>query len=183
MAYAAAAMSAVSAYGNMQQGWATSDALNAQANLQLQNAQESLQQGKFDATRSQLISTKQIGEITANYGASGVSNQSGSVLDVLGASAANAELDRLNILHGADIRAINYENQATLDKMGATSALQGSYYNAAANVASGAARSYGYGVSANNAGGTGNGDTTVNAAPGGQPGSYSLSNYYAMEPG
>jgi hypothetical protein len=57
---------------------------------------------------------------------------------VVQASHQNAELDRLNILHGADIRAINYENQAAMDKFGADSAIKGSYWSALGSITGGA---------------------------------------------
>ena len=124
----------LSAYGDIMQGQMTSQSLQAQAKLQEEQANEAGEAGQFNAARSMLISGQKIGQSIASYGASGVTQGSGSVQDVLGASAANAELDRLNILHGADIKAINYNNQASLDRYGADSALQGSYWKAAGSI-------------------------------------------------
>lgn len=122
--------SAVSAYGALQAGQSTSQALNAQADLAIQNAQEAEDKGQFDANRQMLIAGKRIGESTAAYGAAGVT-ESGSVVAVHQSSMANAELDRLNILHGADVRAIQYRNQAAMNRYGAESAIKGSYWQAA----------------------------------------------------
>lgn len=121
---------AVSAYGDIQQGQMTSDSLNEQARNLTAQAAEAESKGNYDAMRQQLIAEHKIGTSIAAYGASGVSANSGSALNVIQASHMNSELDRLNILHGADIRAINYQNQASMDRYGADSAKLGSYWRA-----------------------------------------------------
>jgi len=121
---------AISSYGAVQQGEMTSDSLNLQADSLVQQAAEAERKGQYDSMRQQMISDHKIGASVAAYGASGVGGSSGSVLDVLQASHQNAELDRLNILHGADIRAINYQNQASMNRYGAKSAIMGSYWKA-----------------------------------------------------
>ena len=131
----------LSAYGAIQQGQMTSDTLNNQAtNLQAQ-ANEAEQKGQYDAMREQLVSGQRIGTSIAAYGASGVAANSGSALSVIQASHQNAELDRLNILHGADIRAINYQNQASMDRYGAQSAKLGSYWQALGDLSLGVVKS------------------------------------------
>lgn len=120
----------ISAYGDIQQGQMTSDSLNRQADNLMQQAAESEQKGQYDAMRQQIVAGHRIDTSIAAYGASGVSSSSGSVLDVIHASHMNAEMDRLNILHGADIRAINYQNQASMNRYGAESAKMGSYWKA-----------------------------------------------------
>jgi hypothetical protein len=121
---------ALSAYGDIQQGQMTSDSLNEQARNLTAQAVEAEQKGQFDAMRQQLLSDHKIGASIAAYGASGVAANSGSALNVIQASHMNSELDRLNILHGADIRAINYQNQASMNRYGADSARLGSYWKA-----------------------------------------------------
>lgn len=121
---------AISAYGDVQQGQMTSDSLNRQADNLMQQAAEAEQKGQYDAMRQQIGADHKIGQSIAAYGASGVTSNSGSVLDVIHASHMNSELDRLNILHGADIRAINYQNQASMNRYGAESAKLGSYWKA-----------------------------------------------------
>lgn len=130
MAAAMAVAGGIKAIGSVLAGQSTANSLNAQADLQMQNAQEAERQGAYDASRSMYLAHQKIGDIEAGYGASGVTSNSGSVLDVLGASAANAELDRLNILHGADVKKIQYENQASIARAGAASAITGSYWSA-----------------------------------------------------
>lgn len=128
----------IAAYGNIIQGQMTAQTLDAQANLQESQASEAEQAGGYNASRAMLLANQKIGQIKGAYGASGVSQTSGSVQDVLGASAASAELDRLNILHGADIKAINYNNQASLDRYGAQSAIYGGNWKAAGSLEQGA---------------------------------------------
>ena len=119
----------VSSVGAIAAGAMESAALNAQATIQRQNAQLDLEAGNANAARSQIISGQKIGSIEGAAGASGVT-QSGSVLSILAASSMNAEMDRQNILHGAQVKAIQSENQASMDQAGATSAVNGSYFQA-----------------------------------------------------
>ncbi len=133
-------MAGMQAYGALQQGQSTSDSMNNQADLALQNADEAERQGQFDANRYSIISHQKIGEMTAGISASGVDIRSGSAQSLLLMSHANSELDRLNILHQADVKSIMYRNQAALDRYGGQSALQGSYWQAAGDVVGGAVR-------------------------------------------
>ncbi len=133
------------AYGSIVQGQQTSSLLDNHAREQRQNATLAVQAAQYNANRQQILSGKRIGAETAAFGASGVTMDSGSVLSVLGDSAASAELDRLNIIHGGDVRAINYQNQASLDEYAAKNALQASYWNAASSIAMGGSKAFGSG--------------------------------------
>lgn len=146
-AAAAVAGAAVGIYGSLKSGQDEYNALSLQAKLQRQNATEALQKGQVDADRQQLIAGHRIGSEEAAFSASGVGMDSGSVMAVLGASHAASELDRMNILHGATIRAINYENQAGFDERGAASAREGSYWRALSFGLGGASKVYGQGAS------------------------------------
>lgn len=121
------------AFGALYAGEMESSALDAQANIQRQNAALDLGAGNANAARSQIMSGQRIGAIQGAAAAGGVA-QSGSVLSVMAASSMNAEMDRQNILHGAQVRAIQADNQATMDSMGAQSALTGSYFKALGSV-------------------------------------------------
>jgi hypothetical protein len=125
----------ISAIGSIYQGQTTASALDAQANLADQNAAEAEAQGRYNAMKEQMLAGIKIGSISANYGASGVRSNSGSAEAVIAASTSNSELDRLNILHGADVRSIMYQNQASMDRVGATSALTGSTFAAVGSLA------------------------------------------------
>lgn len=137
------------AAGSLIQGQQQSNALDTAAQVQRENASEALQKGAFDAQRQQLIAGQKIGSAEAAFGASGTTSDSVSAMNVLASSHANAEMDRLNILHGADIRAINYKNQATMDELGAKQTLQGSYFNAVSSIFMGGTKAYSYGMGAN----------------------------------
>lgn len=131
------------AVGALVQGQAQANALDRAAQIERNNANLDIQTGEANAAISALRANKKIGSIVAGYGASGVSADSGSALAVLAASTANAELDRQNIIHGSKVRAINYENQAVMDEVGAKSALQGSYMNALSSVMMGGSKVFG----------------------------------------
>jgi hypothetical protein len=70
-------------------------------------ADQAQQAARENARRQSIEARKRIGLMRANYGASGVAIE-GSALDVLEESAANAELDRLTILHGGTLDANRY---------------------------------------------------------------------------
>jgi hypothetical protein len=72
-----------------------------------QAADQAKQAARENARRQSIEARKRIGLMRANYGASGVTIE-GSPLDVLEESAANAELDKLTILHGGSVEAGRY---------------------------------------------------------------------------
>ncbi len=124
----------IQAGGDILKGQMTANSLRAQAEQQRVQAEEATQAGQYNAFRSQLQATQVLGHNEAAYGASGVTSSSTSVNEVLRAGATNAELDRQNIIHGADIKAINYKNEASLEEFGANSALEGSYFAAIGDI-------------------------------------------------
>lgn len=157
---------ALSVYGDVQQGKMTSDTLNNQADNLTQQAAEAEQKGQYDAMREQMLATQKIGTATAAYGASGVAANSGSVLDVVQASHQNSEMDRMNILHGADIRAINYSNQASMDRFGGQSAIMGSYWKALGDASQGLVKTDQSGArpqTTGTTGGVGNGEAAASS--------------------
>jgi len=101
-----------------------------------QAADQAKQAARENARRQNIEARKRIGLMRANYGASGVSIE-GSPLDVLEESAANAELDRLTILHGGSIEAGRY-------RAAGNAALIGGIGSAAGDLLSGAVTAYGY---------------------------------------
>ncbi len=129
--------------GALMQGQAQANALDRAASIERNNAALDIQTGQTNAAISSMRSNKAIGGIAASYGANGIAGDSGSVLNELAASTSNAELDRQNIMHGAQVRAVNYQNQATMDDIGAQSALKGSYFNAISSVMMGGSKAWG----------------------------------------
>lgn len=124
------------------QGQAQASALDTQAAIARQNATLTRQAGSANAAREEILGSQKMGGIQGAAAAGGVT-QSGSVLDVMHTSAMNSELDRLNIVHGAEVRAINYSNQASLDELGAKSAMNSAYINAVGSIMMGGSRAYG----------------------------------------
>jgi|SRR3954469_528725 len=80
-----------------------------------EQAQLTLSQSAEDERRARIQSQQALGDMRANYSASGVTLE-GSPLDALRFSAENAELDALTIRHQGDVKAWAYRNNATLDK-------------------------------------------------------------------
>lgn len=140
--YMAAGGSVLGIYGSLEQSDATANSLDNQAKMQRQNAALAVEKGKQDALRLALFGDRTTGSIKANYSASGIASDSGTVAAVLQSSGQNMELDKLNVIHGADVRALNYNNQANLDEFGAKQALQGGYFDAMSKVFMGGSKVY-----------------------------------------
>lgn len=128
-----------SAFGSLVQGQQTANQLDYNAQVQTNNANLALTAAASNAAKQSVSATRMLGNMSAGYAANGVTQTSGSVMAVMGASAANAELDRQNILYGGQVKAVNYENQASLDKTGATNAINASYFNALSSLVGGGA--------------------------------------------
>lgn len=99
--------------GTLNQGKSDKYAGEYNAQVAQQNAAYTLQQSAEEERRSRVLSGKAIGDIRANYGASGVTSD-GSVLDVLEESAANAELDALTIRAEGRAKYAGYLNEADM---------------------------------------------------------------------
>lgn len=76
------------------------------------NAAQTREAGQFNAMKHEIEAGLKMGEIRAGYGASGVSQDSGSVLDVLRHSSTMAELDRQSIVRQSELQAQNYEERS-----------------------------------------------------------------------
>lgn len=134
---------ALSAVGDIYQGESTAASLDAQAQLNQENSALALQQGAFDSYRQGLQVSSRLGSIKAGFGANGIASTSGSVLDVMQASAAKGAMDVENIYHGAQVRAINYQNEASMEQLGANNALNASYLNAIGVAVGSGAKAFG----------------------------------------
>lgn len=148
-------------YGSLMEGRQTADLLDNQAQVQESNARQARLSADSNSVRMMTMANKVIGKASASYAAAGVDASSGSVLAVLGASSANAELDRQNILHGGEVKAINFDNQASLDRLGSKHAIQTSYFNALSAFAGGSGKMIG-----NNMGGGGTAGATTATSSG-----------------
>lgn len=124
----------ISAIGGIASGQNQAGMLNSQADIATTNSNLALQAGVANARKQQMMSSQKIGAERAGISASGVDSGSGSALAVLQSSSMNAELDRLNILHGSQVQSTNFVNQATMDRDEASQSISASYMNAASSL-------------------------------------------------
>lgn len=101
--------------GTLREGAANASAADYNADVAEQNAQLAEMQSAEEERRARIRSKKELGDIRANYGASGVQLE-GSPLDVLESSAMNAELDALSIRHQGQIKSQLFRNEALLER-------------------------------------------------------------------
>lgn len=86
-------------------------AMRQNAAAAAENAKLVRKQAELEASFQQLEASKLLGETKAGFAASGVSG--GSEFAVMAESVANAEMDRLNIIFGGEIKARNLEGEAS----------------------------------------------------------------------
>lgn len=116
MAWLAAVAAVTSAVGAFNQGQAQANAAEYNAGVNDVNKGFALRDQAKNFARSQ-------GRAMAGYGASGVTLDSGSPLDVLADAAAQSELDKLKIQ-------FNYDSRSTLDRTSAENYRTSSVLNA-----------------------------------------------------
>lgn len=116
--------------GAVRQGEAEGAAADYNAAVDEQNAQLALKQAGEQERRTRLISRKQIGKQRANIGSSGITLE-GSALDALEESAANAELDALNVRYQGQLQAYAYRTRSQLYRYQGKNARTTGYLNAA----------------------------------------------------
>jgi hypothetical protein len=134
---------AVKVVGDVQKASAQEKADQFNANIKSKQALEVQQQATEEARISRAQSSAFIGQQKANYGASGVGGESGSVHDVIAASATNAELDALNIQHKGDMQAWSLETGASQDRLAGENAKSAGGWSVASDIAGGASSMYG----------------------------------------
>jgi hypothetical protein len=137
---AMAAGTAVTAYGQYQQGQAQERALNYQAAVQERNAQIAKQNADYDAQRQSARLRRAIGSQRAAVLASGIQME-GTALELQQDTVQQAEMDRLAILYGGEINYQNARSEAELSRMqgkaagqAGTTAAFGTLLGGAANV-------------------------------------------------
>lgn len=140
-----AAGATVKAFGALQEVKAAKNAAEYNAKVADNNAAIVRVQAGDEARKASIIARKTMGQSIANAGASGIT-PSGSFLDVLSESAANAELDVQSILQSGEYKAAGFRNEARLDRYRGKSAEQAGYMNAAAELLGGAGRAAGSGA-------------------------------------
>lgn len=155
--YATIAATAVSAYSAYQGGKAQEAGYKAQAQadeynatIQSQNAAVARQQANAREEAQRRQARQVLGEQRAALSQAGI-GLSGSAADIYGQSAANAELDALNIRYEGELDSRGLLAQSELSTyqgkvsgMNAKSAKQAGTLSAASTALSGASQAYGY---------------------------------------
>jgi hypothetical protein len=128
-----AAGAALNFVGGMQRAQAARRTGEYNAAIAEQNAQISLQEAAEEERRKRQFMTRQMGQLRANIGKSGLANE-GSMNEVLQDSAAQAELEALTIRHKGDLQALSYRQQGSLARMEGESMGRGYEMGAAASL-------------------------------------------------
>lgn len=134
----------ISAYGAIRSGQAQSAAAKYNSQVAQQNAQATQQQGEAAAEQQRQDAMRKLGLMQANYGASGVDPGSGSPMDVFADSVQKSTLDNLTTKYNYQMRALGYQNSATLDSYQSDQASTAGYLNATGTLLGGAAKTYRY---------------------------------------
>ena len=129
--YIAAAGMALQAIQSIQQGNAAKAAGDYNAARARRDAAVAVQQSEADAQAKDREKIQHIGAIRAAYGASGVTG-AGNALDIMATNAALFEQDKQNILYKGRLRALGYEETATLEEMSGEAAQTSGYIGAGA---------------------------------------------------
>ena len=136
---ASTAMAAASA---VKQSQAASQAANYNSQLATQNAGIAEAQGEAAAQAQSRDSQRKIGAAMAAYGASGVQMSDGSPADVLADSARSAALDNLTTRYNYQLKALGYQDQASLGSAQSSNASAAGYLSAIGSGIGGASRAY-----------------------------------------
>jgi hypothetical protein len=112
----------LTAVGKIYEGVAGSQAAQFNQGVAERNKGISLDMAKSEAARVRRGAARSIGQMRANYGASGLV-ATGSVLDVFEDSYAEAELDVKTVLYKGEVQALGFEDEANLQKQKATNSI------------------------------------------------------------
>lgn len=118
------------AIGGIMGAKSQSQALEEQAQIAANNAYAARLKAKADAETQVIQATHVLNAQTADYAAAGV--EGGSVFAVMADSAANAELDRLNIVFNGRVKSDAYMAQAASDMDAASNVRKSAIFNLAA---------------------------------------------------
>jgi hypothetical protein len=133
--------------GILQQGLAEEKASEYNAKNAENNAKLAREQGYEEERRQRIQSRKQLGDMRASYGASGVTME-GSAMDVLGESAAMAELDAQTIRQAGEAKAAAFESDARYERFKGHQAKTASRFAATTTILKGASKMGGSGAAA-----------------------------------
>lgn len=138
-----AVATATKAVGSIVQGNAASAASKANARIAEQNAGIAMQQAGAREDQQRRGAAMELGRQAAAFSQSGVDPTSGSAMRVAADSAAQAELDALNLRYEGQMQAFGYTREAALERQRARYARNAGYFAAASSILGGAAQGYG----------------------------------------
>ena len=127
----------IKAVGSVIGGNKAKAAADYNASVSEQNAQQAEISAGLEEYRQRQLARKVIGRARGQVGASGIA-ASGSALDVIADSAAQAEMDAQMIRYRGAVQATNLRNQATSQRMEGSAAQTAGYISAASALTSGA---------------------------------------------
>jgi len=133
---------AVSAYGQYQAGKAQQKAYEYNAAIQEQNARIAKEQAEYEARRQESRTRKMLARQRVAYAGSGVVANTGTALDTLRQTMQEGEMDKMAILYGGSVEAVNQRSQAALSRMQGKAAKTAGMYNAAGTLLSGGGQTY-----------------------------------------
>ena len=143
MAIMAAGGGILSAAGQLMKGQAEYTASQFNARLLRMQAGQLRQKAVNDAKLAGINARKTIGDMRANYAASGVTME-GSPLDVMEESVRNAQTDIINIKMEGEMSARMREYEAKLETYRGKAARQASYFSAASELMGGGMEAHRY---------------------------------------
>lgn len=139
----AVAGTAMTAIGQIRQGQAAKAAADYNAQVANNNAIVAEQQSQSQAMVQGRRAMMQNGGLLANMAANGIEVGEGSPIDILSQSAANAEMDRQNIVYNGRVKAQSLRNQAQLDTFQGETAQSNGFMSAAGTLLSGGSKAWG----------------------------------------
>lgn len=134
---------ATKAVGSIVQGNAASAASKANAKIADQNATIVGQQASAREDQQRRRSAMELGRQAAAFAQSGVDPTSGSAMRVAADSAAQAELDALNLRYEGQMQAFGYTREAAIERQRARYARNAGYFGAVTSILGGGAQAYG----------------------------------------
>lgn len=132
----------VSAYGQYQAGKAQKRAYDYNAQIQQQNARIAEEQAQYEARRQESRTRKMLAAQRVAYAGSGFQSNAGTALDTLRQTMQEGEMDKMAILYGGDVEAVNQRSQAALSRMQGKAAYKAGMFNAAGTLLSGGGQAY-----------------------------------------
>jgi len=127
---------ALSAYGNIQQGKAEQKKHDYNATMLRQNAETENQQGNQREEAQRRKAREVLGSQAAAFAQSG-GGSGGSAADIMKQSSTNAELDALTIRYESGLKATGLKNAAAAETFAGKVSKQQGYYGAVNSVLSG----------------------------------------------